>query len=140
MNDFERAHEAMKRLQRNYTVVRINNNMGSLSRDAMKDLRDLVEELVVVAYGPAIKPESWSSELWEARKSEIREARDAAARAGRACSENMIYTLHPSAIPPGFALVDEAQLKSELLAPVFDDRTKQIIELRIRDMFKRIAR
>lgn len=114
VDGFNKAVDVMKKLQRAYTTARLDTELSGQAIDAIRTLRDMVEELVVVAYGPVPSP----------FKSGVVDR----------------YVVDPKVIPPGFALVDEAQLKAELIAPAFDNHTKQVIELRIRDMFKRIAR
>lgn len=114
---FDKAVDTMKKLQRAYTTVRLDTELSSQSLDAIRTLRDMVEELVVAAYGPIPSP----------------------FKPGAVFGDD-VYLVDPKAIPPGFALVDEAQLKAELIAPAFDNHTKQVIELRIRDVFKRVAR
>lgn len=111
---FDKAVDTMKKLQRAYTTVRLDTELSSQSLDAIRTLRDMVEELVIAAYGPIPSP----------FKSGVVDR----------------YVVDPKVIPPGFALVDEAQLRAELIAPAFDNHTKQVIGLRIRDMFKRVAR
>lgn len=164
MSNFDKAVSAMKRLQRSYTTIRLGNQMTGQQLEAVKILRDLVEELVVAAYGPppgpflpgvlydsgmvpgqvyeVVPPVGWTPEAWEAKKAEVREAHEASARAGRVLHEGpYIDTLAAGApqfhVPKGFIMIDEAQLRSEMMASVFDEKTNQIIGLRIRHMFKK---
>jgi hypothetical protein len=119
MSKFEKAFEAMKRLQRGYTTVRINNDMGSLSRDAMKDLRDLVEELVVEAYGPPDIPLTPGVIL------------DFDMVPGK------VYEVDPKAIPPGFILIDEPTLRAHVLAQGLAAGTESVLAERIRGLFNK---
>lgn len=116
---FDKAVDAMKKLQRAYTTVRLDTELSSQSLDAIKTLRDMVEELVVGAYGPIPSPFKPGVVY------------------GGGMKPGEVYLVEPSAIPPGFILIDETQLREQMIAPAFDDRTRQIIEIRIRELFKK---
>lgn len=65
----------------------------------------------------------------------------AAATHGRAATPTPTYVMQPGQIPPGFILIDENQLRAELLgpSPAVTEHVRDVIAERISVMFKKVG-